>query len=137
MVVTFFLVTAAIGWWREKRDVQTIRSLYAERESQVRTAITNVGDGVPINRFKELFPHASFDEQDQEWVIRIPTGYDENPACTNTFTKTEFFRLDGDIVRPVKFKSGSGFSHGDRFGPGGVWYYFWRAWYSSAEQYEK
>lgn len=136
VVVTFFFATAAIGWWREKRDVQTIRLLFAERESQIRSAITEVGDGVPLNRFEELFPNAYFDEQDQEWAVWIPTGYDENPACTNITREAEFFRLDGDIVRPVKFKGGVGGHHGDRFGPGGVWYYFWRAWYSSVEEYE-
>ena len=137
LAVPFFLATAAIGWWREKRDVQTIRGLFAEREAQLRLAIAEVGDGVPLEHFKELFPHAYYDEQDQEWVVWIPTGYDENPACTNTFRETEYFRVDGNIVRPVEFKGGVGGRHGDRFGTGGVWYYFWRAWYSSAEQYKR
>jgi hypothetical protein len=133
ILVTFFFATAAIGWWREKRDVQTIRSMLAQRELQIRSAITKVGNGVPINEFKELFPNAYFIERDREWAVKIPVGYKESPTSTSADSVTKYFKLDGDIVKPVQFKSAIGFSHGDRFGLGGVWYYFGRAWYSTAD----
>lgn len=71
---------------------------------------------------------------DQFIEAHLSAAHDENPACTNVSEKSEYFRMDGDVVRPVKFKGGVGVMHGDRFGPGGVWYYFWRAWYSSADE---
>ncbi len=137
LLCTFFSVTAAVGWWREKRDVQVIQELFREREAQIRAAVAEVGEGVPLERFRKLLPGAYYDEDDQEWVVWIPTGYSETPGCTNTFKETGHFRLDGAIVRPVEFKSGRVFSHGDRFGPGGIWYYFWRAWYSSVDDYTR
>jgi hypothetical protein len=132
---TFFFATAAVGRWREKHDVETIRAHFREREAEIRSAIAKVGDGVPLESFKALFPNAYYDKQDREWVVSIPTGYDENPACTNTFEENEYFSVDGEVVKPVEFKSGGGGIHADRFGPGGVWYYFWRAWYSSTDYY--
>lgn len=132
---TLFFTTAAVGLWREKQDERTIRTHFRERETEIRSAIAKVGDGVPLEKFKALLPHAYYDKQDREWVVRIPTGYDENPACTNTFEENLYFFADGEVVKPVQFKRGGGGLHADRFGPGGVWYYFWRAWYSSTYYY--
>jgi len=128
-------LTAAVGWWREKKDIQLIREHFREREAAIRAAISEVDEGVPLARFKELFPDAPYDQEDQEWVVSIPTGYDENPACSNVFRENKYFTLSGEVVRPVPLKRGGGVSHGDRFGSGGAWYYFWRAWYSSSEEH--
>ena len=118
---------------REKNDVKTIRAQLKASEMEIRSAIAKIGDGVPLEVFHELLPEAYYDNKNDEWRITIPTGYDENPACTNLFSEDVFFRLDGSTMKPVEFKSGRGFSHGDRFGVGGAWYYFWRAWYSSVD----
>lgn len=136
LLCLFFFGTAAVGWQREKYDVRIIRTLIQEREAEIRSAIMKVGEGVPLEAFNELLPNAYYDKEDEEWVVRIPTGYDENPACTNTYRESEYFRLDESLVKPVRAKGGVGGSHGDRFGPGGVWYYFWRAWHSSLDYYQ-
>ncbi len=136
LLSTFFFGAAAVGWQREKHDVRVIRAEFREREAKIRSAIDELGEGVSLETFNELLPNAYYDKEDEEWIVWIPTGYDENPACTNTYTESKYFRLDGSLVRPVEFKSGVGGMHGDRFGPGGVWYYFWRAWYSSAEHHK-
>ena len=129
----FFFGTAAVGWYREKHDVGVKREQYRQREAELRSKIEKVGDGVSLEAFKEMLPSAYHDQERGEWVVSIVTKYDENPSCTNHFCVREYFVLEGDIVKPVKFKSAAGLSHGDRFGPGGVWYYFSRAWYTTLE----
>lgn len=136
MLCAFFFGTAFVGWLREKHDVKAIRAHFREREVEIRSAIAKVGEGVSHQTFKELLPNAYYDKEEAEWIVRIPTGYYENPASTNTFEETEYFRSDGGVVRPVRFKKGIGGTHADRFGLGGVWYYFGRAWYSTVERHQ-
>jgi hypothetical protein len=136
LLCSFYFGTAAVGWQREKHDVNIIRDLIQEREAEIRSAIAEVGKGVPLEAFKKLLPNAYHDKKDEEWVVWIPTGYDENPACTNTYAKSAHFRLDESLVKPISFKSGFHSRHGDRFGSGGVRYYFWRAWHSSVDYYQ-
>ena len=128
-----FLGIAAVGWFRERHDIEVMRARYRQIEIELRSKIDQVGDGVPLEVFQQILPNAGHDPYSDEWIVFIPTGYDENPACTNKMHKSLFFKVNGDLVKPVEFKSGIGGTHGDRFGPGGVLYYFWRAWYSTIE----
>ena len=130
-----FFGTAAVGWQREQHDVKSIRAHFRQQEAEIRSAIEEIGDGVPLKSFNELLPAAYSDDEGQEWIIRIPTGYDENPSYTNTYTENKYFTFDGSMVRPNRKRSSVGCRHGDRFGPGGVRYYFQRAWHSSADFY--
>jgi hypothetical protein len=131
LLSAFFLGTAAVGLLREQQDVKVIQKKYNEIAINLRTKIEQVGEGVPRETFTNILPSAYFDTRDNEWVVSIPTSYNESPACTNTGMERKYFRNEGDRVVPVKDKVGVGGKHGDRFGPGGLWYYFWRAWYSS------
>jgi hypothetical protein len=135
LLSSLFLIVAAFGKWRETRDVKEIRAYYQEIESEFRTSIAEIGDGVPLDTFKELLPYAGYSDKNEEWVVRIPTDYTENPSSTNIYIEHKYFQLEDDIVRPVEFKSGGGHIHADRFGLGGVLYYFGRAWYSSTQYY--
>lgn len=133
LLSAFFLCTALVGLLREKRDVKKIQDKYNRIAKNLQTKIEQVGEGVPRETFTKILPNAYFDTRDNEWVVTIPTRYSESPACTNTGMEKRFFRNEGDRVVPIRNKGGVGVSHGDRFGMGGVWYYFWRAWYSSVQ----
>lgn len=128
-----FLGIAAVGWFRARHDIEVMRVRYRQLEIALRSKIDQVGDGVPLEVFKQILPNACHDPQRSEWIVFIPTGYDENPACTNKDEESRYFKVDGDVVKPVEFKIGIGGHHYDRFGPRGVLYYFWRAWYSTIE----
>ena len=131
--LTIFLVIAGVGWLREKRDVREIRKAFSEREAELRSKIEQVGEGVPVEEFQKLFPEVRPENNGWDWVVWIPVHYDESPSCTNIGGENKYFS-GREVVRPDKFKSGGGFSHGDRFGPGGLVYYFQRAWYSSVDE---
>jgi hypothetical protein len=136
LLCLFFFGTAAVGWQREKHDVRNIRALIQDREAEIRSTIAKIGEGVELEAFKELLPNAHYDKKNDDWVVWIPTGYDESPACTNTSWQGAYFWLDGSLVKPVEAKGGVRSRHGDRFGQGVVYYYFWRAWHSSLVYYQ-
>lgn len=137
LFATFILVTAAVGFWREKQDVITIQAHFREKEAETRTKIEKLGDGVSLDHFKALFPQATYDKERELWVVSIPVGYSENSACTNVFEQDACFLLDGELVKRDKHRMGGGGCHSDRCNLGGIWYYFWRAWYSSTDYYLK
>jgi len=134
VLAAFFFGTAAVGWYRERHDVDVMRVRYRRIEAELESKIEKVGDGVSLETFKEMLPSTYQDQESGEWVVSIVTDYSENPYCTNHFHKKVYFVHAGDIVKPVRDKSAVGCSHGDRFGRGGIWYYFGRAWYTTVEK---
>lgn len=135
LLCIFFFVTADIGRQREKEDVAAIREIFREREAVIRGSLAKVGDGIPLEDFRRLFPEARFSDLEEEWIVRIPLHYDENPESSGTDEETRHFKLEGAVLQPSG--RGSGGVIACSFGERGSWYYFWRAWYSTAEGYRR
>jgi hypothetical protein len=130
LVVGFFGI-AGVGWLRERHDVRVMREKFQREEAEVRGKLEEIGEGVLIGEFNRIFPNARRDEGSGEWSVWIPTGYEETPFFTNISDERVYFELEDGVVRQMKNKRSAGGLHADRFGPGGFFYYFLRAWRSS------
>ena len=133
LVAAFFL-TALVGWFREKHELQVTREQYKKIEIDMRAKIAQVGEGVPVDVFHQILPNAYREPTRGGWSISFPTGYAEKPSCTIIPYESRGFELEDGIVRPTWI--GAGGKHMDRFGGSDLWYYFTRAWWSSLDSEE-
>lgn len=129
-----FHLIAGIGCWRERQDVRVIQERFRLEEQKERENFGEIHNGDSVEKVRRLLPYAYYaDLVDDTGEIKIylRTGYTESSSCTNIDMEVRFIQVVSGKVASMK-GIGAGGSHMDRFALPTPWYYFKRAWYSSA-----
>lgn len=126
-----FLGIAAVGWMREKHDVRTNQERFHQRALEFRAKIGQIHEGDSLAKVLSLFPGSDRDLVDGSGQIEFSgaTDYEESPAVINV--EFESHRLNIVAGKVQSIDRFSRVRHGDRFGTGGIFHYFKRAWYST------
>ena len=128
---------AGVGFWRERHDVRVKQERYRLEEREIRMKLDEIHEGDSLEKLRRVFPNevtcAKLVDGTGEIAVFLRTGYNENSSCTNIQTETRYISVvSGKVVWSCK--SAVGGKHMDRFALPTPWYYFKRAWYSSAVQ---
>jgi hypothetical protein len=128
-----FHMIAGVGCWRERHDVRVIQERFREQERQTIAKLEQVHVGDSLEKALGLFPNASTNLVDGTGEITFypRTGYEENSSCSNVTMKTVRISTICGKVSRAELEGGPR-KHMDRFALPTPWYYFKRAWYSSA-----
>ncbi len=133
LLAAFHLIVG-IGCWRERHDVRVIREQYKAEERELREKLGEIHEGDSLKKVRRLLPNAYYaDLVDDTGKIRVflRTGYSEDSSCTNVYMEIQSISIvSGKVVNSNEI--GAGGKHMDRFTLPTPWYYFKRAWYSSA-----
>lgn len=133
LVIVFHLI-AGIGCWRERHDIRVIRENYKAKERKLREGLGEIHEGDSLEKVRRLLPNAYYAglvDGTGEVRISLPTGYTEDSSCTNMKTEVRFIQMMSGNVASKNGMIMVG-KHMDRFTAPTPWYYFKRAWYSSA-----
>jgi hypothetical protein len=132
--VTVFHLIAGVGCWRERHDVRVIQERYRSEERDMREKFGEIHEGDSLEKVRRLFPNAYYaDLVDGAGEVRVyfRTGYNENSSCSNILMEIQHIQIVSGNVAGINGVGGGG-KHMDRFALPTPWYYFKRAWYSSA-----
>ncbi|PAW75300.1 MAG: hypothetical protein B9S38_01965 [Verrucomicrobiia bacterium Tous-C4TDCM] len=129
-----FLVIAAVGWMREKHDIRTNQERFHQRALEFREKAGQIQEGDSLTKVLSLFPGSDRDLVDGSGQIEISgaTDYEESPTVINVVFEVHRLNILAGKVQSIN--TFSGMRHGDRFGTGGIFYYFKRAWYSTQHE---
>lgn len=129
-----FFVVAAVGWMREKHDVWTNQERFHQRALEFREKVGQIQEGDSLTKVLSLFPGSDRDLVDASGPIEFSgaTDYEESPSCINVEFEVHQLSIVGGKVQSIR--TFSRIRHGDRFGTGGIFYYFKRAWYSTLHE---
>lgn len=126
-----FFGIAAVGWMREKHDVRTNQERFHQRALEFRAKVGQIHEGDSLAKVLSLFPGSDRNLVDASGQVEFSgaTDYEESPSVINV--EIEVHRLNIVAGKVQSIDTFSAVRHGDRFGKGGIFYYFNRAWYST------
>ena len=129
-----FQMIAGVGCWRERHDVRVIQERFREQERLTIAKLDQIHEGDSLEKAVGMFPNAITNLVDGTGEITVypRTGYEENSSCSNVTMKTVRISITSGKVSRVELGGGPT-KHMDRFALATLWYYFKRAWYSSAD----